>query len=97
MIVGTIVHFSLCVFLPVIQGLGYQDTFLPVPKTEAPLYSYQEEHYETDGPTAPSAEELDAHGFVTLILMALVAVQKLMSIMQAGLEGPLFLFLESTP
>ncbi|XP_038049812.1 CDK-activating kinase assembly factor MAT1-like [Patiria miniata] len=44
-------------------GLGYQDTFLPVPKQEVVVYQYEEEHYETYGPTAPTTEEIDTQRY----------------------------------
>ncbi|XP_022107788.1 CDK-activating kinase assembly factor MAT1-like [Acanthaster planci] len=44
-------------------GLGYQDTFLPVPKQEEVLYAYEEEHYETYGPSAPTPEEIDSQRY----------------------------------
>ncbi|XP_033639566.1 CDK-activating kinase assembly factor MAT1 [Asterias rubens] len=44
-------------------GFGYQDAFLPIPKQEEILYTYEEETYQSYGPSAPSIEELDTQRY----------------------------------
>ncbi|XP_071504376.1 CDK-activating kinase assembly factor MAT1-like [Diadema antillarum] len=45
-------------------GLGFQDNFLPIPKTEETPYEYEELEVYTFGPDPPiSQEELDTKGF----------------------------------